>query len=222
MPPEIREFFESYRDAFNRLDGEAVARLYAVPSGIASDTGYTHWPTFEPIRDNMVALCELYQESGYAGASYQPGTFLPQGDGFAVTDVSWSIERTEGREPWRFNATYNLMRTAHGCLSSASRPSRLAGGGPLSSNVRQHTNRRMTSQEFNHRSREQMQSQARQYSSDGLRSATRRRALAAVASASLEQLGHAASASANAAHPSAVAGAGRPSAGGRLTSLWPR
>ena len=114
MPTEIREFFEHYRDAFNRLDGEAVARLYAVPSGIASDTGYTHWPTFEPIRDNMVTLCQLYKENGYAGASYQPGVFLLQGEDFAVADVSWSIERTEGREPWCFNTTYNLMHTAEG------------------------------------------------------------------------------------------------------------
>jgi hypothetical protein len=32
MPLEIRQFFERYRDAFNALDGEAVATLYAVPS----------------------------------------------------------------------------------------------------------------------------------------------------------------------------------------------
>jgi ketosteroid isomerase-like protein len=114
MPAEIRAFFEHYREAFDRLDGEAVARLYAVPSGIASDSGYTHWPTFEPIRANMVALCELYRENGYASARFEPVAVLAQGDNHVVVDVSWHIERSGEREPWRFNTTYNLMRTAQG------------------------------------------------------------------------------------------------------------
>lgn len=114
MPAEIYAFFEQYRDAFDRLDGEAVARLFAVPSGIASDTGYTHWPTFESIRNNMDALCRQYKENGYAGASFEPGMFLAQGEAFAVADIAWTIARTAGREPWCFRTTYNLMRTKDG------------------------------------------------------------------------------------------------------------
>jgi hypothetical protein len=114
MPAEILAFFEQYRDAFNRLDGDGVAHLYAVPSGIASDTGYTHWPTFESIVANMVALCRRYQENGYARAEFEPGAFLSQGDDFAIADLSWCIERTEGRAPWRLGTTYNLIRTKEG------------------------------------------------------------------------------------------------------------
>jgi len=114
VPAEIRAFFELYREAFDRLDGEAVALLYAVPSGIASDSGYTHWPAFEPIRANMVALCELYREHGYASATFEPVAFLAQGENYAVADISWNIERTEQRESWRFNTTYNLTRTRDG------------------------------------------------------------------------------------------------------------
>jgi hypothetical protein len=114
MPAEIRAFFDRYREAFDHLDGDAVARLFAVPSGIASDSGYTHWSTFEPIRANMVALCELYRENGYACATFEPVTFLAQGENYAVADISWNIERSGQREPWRFNTTYNLMRTADG------------------------------------------------------------------------------------------------------------
>lgn len=113
MPAAIRAFFDRYRDAFDRLDGEAVARLYAVPSGIASDTGYTHWPAFEPIRDNMVALCALYRGNGYAGARYTPGTYLPQGEDFALADIAWEIDWSD-KPSSRFNTTYNLMRTADG------------------------------------------------------------------------------------------------------------
>lgn len=113
MTAEIRAFFDQYRDAFNRLDGEAIAGLYAVPSGIASDAGYTHWPQREPIRDNMAALCGVYRGNGFVEARYTPGTFLAQGDDFAVADLAWEIDWS-GQPPSRFNTTYNLMRTPEG------------------------------------------------------------------------------------------------------------
>jgi len=114
MPPDIQRFFEQYRDAFNALDGEAVARLYAVPSGIAQDARYTHWAEFAPIRDNMVALCTLYRDRGYAAARFETGNFLPQGEDFAIADLVWTIEWTGGAKPWQFRTTYNLMRTGQG------------------------------------------------------------------------------------------------------------
>lgn len=114
MTAEIRQFFEDYRDAFNRLDGEAVARLYAVPSGLVTGGGYTHWGSFEPIRRNMTGLCKLYRDNGYASASFEPATFLPQGSRFAIADIMWHIERQAGLEPWHFHTTYNLARTPKG------------------------------------------------------------------------------------------------------------
>ena len=114
LPADIQAFFDRYRAAFNALDGEAVARLYAVPSGIASDTGYQHWPAYEPIRDNMVALCQLYRDNGYTEAHYQVASFLPQGEQYALADLRWSIERNADQPPWVFNTTYNLVRTADG------------------------------------------------------------------------------------------------------------
>lgn len=114
MTADIREFFERYSAAFNRLDGEAVARLYAVPSGIASDKGYTHWPSFEPVRDNMVALCDLYRANGFSVATFETASFLAQGENNAIADLSWRVERVNGEAPWQFNTTYNLIRTAEG------------------------------------------------------------------------------------------------------------
>lgn len=114
MPAEIRRFFESYRDCFNSLDGEAIARFYAIPSGIAQDRRYTHWPEFEPIRENMVALCALYRERGYVAAGFEPGAFLQQGDDYAIADLHWKIDWSTGAEPWQFGTTYNLVRTEQG------------------------------------------------------------------------------------------------------------
>lgn len=114
MPTEIRQFLERYRNAFNSLDGEAVAKLYAVPSGIAKDGNYTHWPEFEPISRNMVALCDLYRERGYDAAEFEVGAFLQQGENHAVADLRWQIKWSTGAEPWQFNTTYNLVRTPQG------------------------------------------------------------------------------------------------------------
>jgi ketosteroid isomerase-like protein len=114
MPPDILAFFQRYRDAFNALDGEAIARLYAVPSGIAQDRVLTHWASFEPIRDNMVALCALYHERGYAGATFEPGAFVPQGGDFAIADMLWTIRWTGDSAPWRFHTSYNLVRHDEG------------------------------------------------------------------------------------------------------------
>ncbi len=114
MPSDIRAFFESYRDAFNALDGQAVAALYAEPSGIAQDAIYTHWNSRESVTQNMVALCKLYREKGFIQAEFEPGQFIEQGTHHAVADIHWRIDWSKGQEPWRFNTTYNLQRTAQG------------------------------------------------------------------------------------------------------------
>jgi len=114
MPREIQAFFERYRDAFNALDGEAVAGLYAEPSGIAQDGAYTHWPDRRPVAENMKALCQLYRDKGFVRAAFQPQQFINQGEKFAVADLLWSIDWTAGQESWQFKTTYNLVRTPQG------------------------------------------------------------------------------------------------------------
>ena len=114
MPREIRAFFENYRDAFNALDGHAIAELYAVPSGIAQDAAYTHWPSRQPVAQNMIALCKIYADKGFVHADFEPAQFIDQGTNHAVADILWRIDWSGGQEPWRFKTTYNLIRTAQG------------------------------------------------------------------------------------------------------------
>ena len=112
LPPDIQEFFDAYAQAFNDLDGEAVARLYALPSAIVDAQSYTPWQTFEPIRDNMVTLCRLYRDDGFVRTHFEPTAFIAQGAYFAVVDVRWTIE-LDGPRPARvFNTTYNLTRVS--------------------------------------------------------------------------------------------------------------
>ena len=112
MPREIRKFFESYRDAFNALDGSAIAEFYAEPSGIAQDGTYTHWPERKSVVENMVALCKMYREQGFIRADFEPRQFIDQGEKYAVADVQWRIDWGSVKDPWSFKTTYNLVRTA--------------------------------------------------------------------------------------------------------------
>lgn len=112
MPQDIVAFFERYRDAFNALDGHAVAQLYAQPCGIAQDGVYTHWPTRADVAANMVALCKLYRDKGFARAGFELTQWVDQGRQHAVADLLWRIEWDNGQEPWRFKTSYNLMRAA--------------------------------------------------------------------------------------------------------------
>jgi hypothetical protein len=114
LPLEIRAFFESYRAAFDRLDGDAVAAHFAVPSGIVSEGRYVHWASLRSVSENMRALCKRYAANGYASAHFESSALIDQGEDCAVADIAWTIERTENREPWRFNTTYNLLRTREG------------------------------------------------------------------------------------------------------------
>ena len=111
---EIHNLLDRYRDAFNSLDSESIAKLYAIPSGIVSGKEYTHWPTFKHIAENMHALCKQYAEHGFCSVSYELNAFLQQGEYSAVADLSWGIKRSDGLEPWCFNTTYNLLNTSEG------------------------------------------------------------------------------------------------------------
>ncbi|WP_255991138.1 hypothetical protein [Chitinolyticbacter albus] len=114
LPIELSDFLTAYRAAFDALDGEAVADFYHLPSGIVSAEGYTHWPDRAAIARNMFALCALYREHGYAGATYDVVAYLPQGEQGAVLDVAWKISRHGGSAPWCFHTTYNLLHTQTG------------------------------------------------------------------------------------------------------------
>ena len=114
MPREIRAFFEQYREAFNALDGSAVADLYAEPSGIAQDGIYTYWPDRQLVERNMTALCKTYRDKGFIRADFEPGQTIDQGEKHCVADVQWLIEWNGDQAPWTFKTTYNLVRTGKG------------------------------------------------------------------------------------------------------------
>jgi ketosteroid isomerase-like protein len=109
MPAEIREFFDSYRDAFNRLDGRAVSAHYDLPAMIVHAGGNGVFMDADALNANNVALCEQYSQSGFVSADYVAGAFLPQGDEFCVADLTWTIIRRDQPQQ-QFNTSYSLAK----------------------------------------------------------------------------------------------------------------
>ncbi len=117
---EVQSFFESYRVAFNRLDGDGVAGLWHTPSGIthrakgADHAALTTWTELAPMCANMRALCDAYRNNGYDHAEFTLDRCETMGDHHAFAVISWTLFRADGSTLQQFKTGYNLMRTADG------------------------------------------------------------------------------------------------------------
>ena len=114
MTDDILAFFERYRDAFNALDGEAVAALYAEPAAIAQNGTVTHWPDRSAVAANMGALCAQYRGRGFVAAAFEPLQHLSLGAHDAVVTLRWRIGWAAGAPASVFDTAYHLTRTAQG------------------------------------------------------------------------------------------------------------
>ena len=98
---EVQAFFETYRDAFNRLDGDAVADLWHMPSGITNSTEaaaqLTWWGEDKPMRANHRALCQRYRQAGYGRADFAIEQHVPMGPNHAFAHLHWTLQHHDGR-----------------------------------------------------------------------------------------------------------------------------
>ncbi len=117
---ETQAFFETYREAFNRLDGDAVADLWCEASGITDSGGaegrarLTWWPQDAAMRANHRALCEVYRQADYGHADFTLLQHLPLGANHAFAHLHWTVTRRDGSLLQQFHTGYQLMRTASG------------------------------------------------------------------------------------------------------------
>ena len=129
-PSETQRFFEAYRDAFNRLDGDAVADLWNDRSAISSSNSssnssssssstegvaqLTWWSDDAPMRHNHRALCEVYRRADYGRAEFRVVQQVPMGVDHAFAHLHWVLTRHDGSVLQRFHTGYQLLRTAQG------------------------------------------------------------------------------------------------------------
>ena len=115
---EVQAFFETYREAFNRLDGDAVADLWHTPSAItntrsgAATAQLTLWPDDAPMRANHRALCEIYRGNGYHHAD------------FALVDCAVRAARASSSPCSARCANAASNAASRRCASAAAKPRR--------------------------------------------------------------------------------------------------
>jgi hypothetical protein len=117
---EATEFLEHYRDIFNRLDGDAVADAWHVPSSIADSHGVggtarvTTYADDAALRANMHALCDVYRSNGFEHAEFELIDHIALGAQHAFAHVHWTLRRADGSELQTFRTGYQLARTTGG------------------------------------------------------------------------------------------------------------
>jgi membrane-bound lytic murein transglycosylase MltF len=117
---EATEFFAHYRDIFNRLDGDAVADTWHVPSSIADAHGaggtarVTTYADDASLRANMHALCDVYRRNGFARAEFELIDHIALGAQHAFAHVHWTLRRADGSELQSFRTGYQLACTTTG------------------------------------------------------------------------------------------------------------
>ena len=117
---EVQAFFETYRAAFNRLDGDAVADLWHTPCAITNSRSgeaaarLTWWSDDAPMRANHRALCSLYRAEGYHHADFALVDCISLGAHHAFANLHWTLWRSDGSLLQDFHTGYNLLRTPSG------------------------------------------------------------------------------------------------------------
>lgn len=114
LPPSITDFLSRYRDAFCRLDGVDVAALCDSPLTIISTEGTSVYADASAARANMVALCDVYRQSGFIETTYEVIAHVSQSPDFHWVDVEWCIHRAADapRPTERFRTSYQLGKRA--------------------------------------------------------------------------------------------------------------
>lgn len=108
---DIEAFFSAYADAFNDLNGDAVAAHWASPSAIASGAQVTWWAEHAPMAENMRKLCAVYREAGFDHTAFEVLQTVTMGAHDAFALLCWTIHRADGSVLQRFKTGYHLHRT---------------------------------------------------------------------------------------------------------------
>jgi hypothetical protein len=107
---DIESFFRAYADAFNDLNGDAVAAHWATPCGISQGSEVTWWTAREDMLSNHRKLCDVYRAAGFAHCEpvLVDAQLLGGFDAFAR--VRWTITKLDGSVLQRFETGYHLKR----------------------------------------------------------------------------------------------------------------
>ncbi len=107
---DIEAFFSAYADAFNDLNGDAVAAHWATPCGISQADQVTWWTDHADMLANHRALCEVYREAGFAHCEPVLADVQLLGGFDAFVRVRWTLTKADATLLQRFETGYHLKR----------------------------------------------------------------------------------------------------------------
>jgi hypothetical protein len=110
----LHAFFDSYREAFERLDADAIAQHYHVPSMLIDGDACLIWTTGDQVLAKMRALTEHYRADGFERANFEPRNVIRPHRDSAIVDLAWVIDRAGHLAKRQFGTAYNLKRNEHG------------------------------------------------------------------------------------------------------------
>lgn len=107
---DIEAFFRAYADAYQDLNGDAVAAHCAAPMAISQAGTVTWWAEHAPVQDNMRQLCAVYREAGLDRVDFaiEQATLMGAHDAFAL--LHWTLTRADGSLLQQFRTGYHLHR----------------------------------------------------------------------------------------------------------------
>jgi len=110
---ELRQLFERYRDAFDRLDADAAAAWYAAPAFVVKSGGIERFDQIEKggYFAALMAANASHGEHAWQIADFHADVLTDNG---AVVTVRWLCTRPDGSTIWDFSDTYVVARTDEG------------------------------------------------------------------------------------------------------------
>ncbi|QEL55195.1 hypothetical protein [Chromobacterium paludis] len=109
----LEAFFKHYRDSYSQLDCAGVTGHFTVPFTAIHQGELTGWLDMPSLIDTTAALLQWYRSQGFVSASHQLESVTPLGAGAATAIVAWTVQRADGRAPWRYHTGYHL-KTVNG------------------------------------------------------------------------------------------------------------
>ena len=110
--PSISDFFDSYRQAFERFDVDAIADHFTFPLQVAGDSEPVDLRCVES-RDEwletLTMLIDLYKGFGVTTATVLESTVTTLSDRIAHAAMHWSLRDGSDQEVYDFKGVYTLV-----------------------------------------------------------------------------------------------------------------
>jgi len=115
LTSEVRAFFETYKDAFDSIDGQRIAALYHIPTVTMRGDGSIHsLRSVEELARFFQGVADSYQKDGYAGGRFEDLQVSPIGGRSALATMDWEMMRRDGSLIRKWRQSYNVVREGSG------------------------------------------------------------------------------------------------------------